>query len=47
MVYALQCLTIVFIDFQDGVNDLAQMKVYFSLLFAEWRIRLPKNVIEC
>ena len=26
---------------------LAQMKVYFSLLYAEWSIRMPKNVIEC
>ena len=25
---------------------LAQMKVSFSLLYAEWRIRMSKNVIE-
>ena len=26
---------------------LEQMKVYFSLLFDEWRLRMPKIVIEC
>ena len=25
----------------------AQMKVYFSLLYAEWHIGMPQNVIEC
>ena len=26
---------------------LAQMKVDFSLWYAEWRIGMPKNIIEC
>ena len=26
---------------------LALMKVYFSLLYAQWRIWMPKSVIEC
>ena len=35
MVYALECFTIVFIDFQDGVDDLnvsANESIFFSFV---------------
>ena len=42
-------MSVVPIDFQGGVNDFdaGVMKVYFSLLYAQWRMWMPKSVIEC
>ena len=35
------------LTFKIVLMTLALMKVYFSLLFAEWHIWMPKSVIEC
>ena len=37
------------IDFQDGVNDfdVGVNESIFSLLYAQWRIWMPKSVLEC
>ena len=47
--FALKCLPIVPDDFQDNVNDsnVGVNESIFSLLYAQWREWMPKNVIEC
>ena len=39
-------MSVVPIDFQEGVNDFDDgfNKVYFSLLYAQWRKWMPKSV---